>query len=84
MLLPKQMPKKAAYVVYPAVCALHGFAFGMLYAPAQALFFGLNFEQTVAWIIAGLPFDALHGVGNLCTGLLIIPTAELLRRLSHR
>ena len=45
MLLPKKLPKKAAYVVYSIVCALHGLCFGLLYAPAQALMFGLNFEQ---------------------------------------
>lgn len=81
MLLPKRMPRKAACVVYPLICALHGFAFGTLYAPAQALLFGMNFEQTVAWIIAGLPWDAVHGVGNLVAGLLIVPLSELLKRL---
>lgn len=84
MLLPKNMPKKLSYVVYPLLCAVHGFAFGTLYAPAQALFFGLNFEQTLAWIVAGLPFDAIHGVGNFCTGLLIIPMARLLKQLSYK
>lgn len=35
MLLPKNMPRKAAAVVYPLVCALHGLAFGTLYAPCR-------------------------------------------------
>ena len=30
MLLPRQMSKKVAYIVYPTVCALHGFMFGIL------------------------------------------------------
>ncbi len=81
MLLPKNMPEKIAYLVYPVICGLHGIAFGLLYAPAQALFFGLNFEQTVAWIVAGLPFDTIHGVGNLVTGILILPLSGLLKKL---
>ena len=81
LLLPKRMPKKLKAVVYPAVCAIHGFAFGALYAPAQAVMFGLNFEQTIAWIIAGIPFDLIHGVSNFIAGLLVLPTAELLSNL---
>ncbi|MBE6936700.1 MAG: hypothetical protein E7458_09470 [Ruminococcaceae bacterium] len=83
MLLPRGMSKKAACVVYPAVCALHGFLYGILYSPAQALMFGLDFRQMLAWIAAGLPFDVLHGLGNLATGLLVLPLAELLKRLSR-
>lgn len=81
MLLPRNMPKKAAMIVYPIVCALYGLSFGTIYAPAQALLFHLNFGQTVAWVIAGLPFDALHAAGNLISGLLIVPLSELLLRL---
>ena len=81
MLLPRRMPKGVAAIVYPAVCALHGFAYGTLYAPAQALIFGLDFEGMIAWIIAGLPFDLLHGLGNLVAGLLILPLSEILMRL---
>ena len=84
MLLPRKMPRRVAAVVYPAVCALHGALFGVLYAPAQALFFGLDFQGTVAWIIAGLPFDLLHCVGDLVAGLLILPLTELLQRLVRR
>lgn len=81
MLLPRQMPKRVAAIVYPVLCALHGFAYGALYAPAQALIFGLDFEGMIAWIIAGLPFDMVHGLGNLVTGLLILPLSEILKRL---
>ena len=82
MLLPKKMPLKIAAIVYPIICALHGFAFGTLYAPAQALMFGLNLEQTIAWIIAGIPFDVIHGVSNIFTGMLVIPFSELIKKLS--
>ena len=81
MILPKRMPRKVQCVVYPIVCGLHGFAFGALYAPAQALMFGFDFKQTLVWISAGLPFDAIHGVANICAGLLVVPLVELLRTL---
>ena len=84
MLLPRNMPKKVACVVYPAVCALHGVAFGALYAPAQALMFGMNLQQMAAWIVTGLPFDLLHGVGNLIAGMLILPLSNLLKQLMQR
>ena len=81
MLFPKNMPKRLGLVVYPIVCCLHGFAFGALYAPAQALMFHMNFTQTLAWIVAGFPFDLIHGIGNLVLGLFIIPLSELLKKL---
>ncbi len=81
MLLPRNMPHKVGAVVYPSVCALHGFAFGALYSPAQALMFGMNFEQMVAWIVAGLPWDAVHMAGNFVAGLLIFPLYNILARL---
>lgn len=81
MLLPRDMPKKAARIVYPVVCCLHGLCFGALYAPVQALAFGMGFDETLAWIAAGLPFDAIHAVSNLFAGLLIVPLSELLKRL---
>ncbi len=80
MLLPKNMPKKLRPVVYSLVCAAHGLLFGVLYAPAQAILFGLNFKGMIAWIIAGLPFDVTHAVSNLCCGLLICPLAAILKR----
>ncbi len=81
MILPKNMPKKIACIVYPVICGLHGFLFGILYSPAQAVMFGLDFEQLIAWIVAGLPFDALHGVGNIVAGLLVFPVSEFLKKL---
>lgn len=80
MLLPKQMPKKVQPIVYMCVCALHGFLFGTLYAPAQAILFGLDFERMIAWIIAGLPWDFVHGVSNFICGVMIVPIITVLRR----
>ncbi len=79
MLLPKNMPKKICPLVYMFVCSAHGFLFGTLYAPAQALLFGLNFEGMIAWIIAGLPWDCIHGISNFFCGMLIMPIVRVLR-----
>ena len=81
MLLPKKMPKKVAAVAYPIVCSLHGFAFGLLYAPGQALMFGFNLNQTLAWIATGASFDMIHGISNIFTGMLVLPLSEVLRKL---
>ena len=83
MLLPTNMPKRIAPIVYMIVCALHGFGFGILYAPAQALMFGLSFEATLAWIASGFYFDMIHGIGNFFCGMLIIPIASVLRYLER-
>lgn len=83
MLLPKNMPKKIAPIIYMVVCALHGFGFGVLYAPAQALMFGLGFEATLAWIASGFPFDLIHGVSNFFCGMLIMPIVSVLRYLER-
>ena len=81
MLIPKNMPKKVAPIVYIVVCGLHGFLYGILYAPSQALLFGLDFKGTVAWIVAGLPFDMVHGFSNLILGVLIVPIIKVLKKL---
>ncbi len=83
MLLPKKMPKPVAIVVYPLICCLHGLFFGILYAPAQALLFGLDFEGMLAWIAAGFVFDVTHAIGNFAAGLLILPMSQLLIRLNQ-
>lgn len=79
MVLPRKMPAKVRPFVYMVVCALHGFGYGVLYAPAQALMFGLNFQGMISWIITGLPFDMIHGVSNFFCGILIMPIVSVLR-----
>lgn len=79
MLLPKNIPTGLRPIVYMTVCALHGFLFGTLYAPAQALLFGLDFKGMIAWIIAGLPWDFVHGVSNFICGTLICPIIAVLK-----
>ena len=72
MLLPKNMKPVVATIVYTAVCTLHGLFYGTLYAPVQALVFGLGFKGMIAWIIAGLPFDLVHASHNLVLGMVLI------------
>ena len=79
MLLPKKIPEKIKPFVYMVICAMHGFLFGTLYAPAQALLYGLSFKAMIAWIVAGLPFDFIHGVSNFFCGILIVPIISVLR-----
>lgn len=83
MLLPRRMPRWLCCVVYPLVCSLHGFAYGILYAPAQALIAGLDWKGMLAWIVVGFPFDLIHGIGNLLTGMLVVPLTILLHRLNR-
>lgn len=80
MLIPKRIPQKAKPIVFSVVCALHGFLYGVLYAPAQALIFGLDFKATLTWIATGLPFDITHGISNFICGLLICPIISVLSK----
>ena len=79
MLLPRNMSNKMQTIVYMIVCAAHGFLFGTLYAPAQAILYGLDFKGMIAWIVAGLPWDFVHGVSNFFCGILIMPIISVLR-----
>jgi len=81
--LPEKMPKTVQPMVYMVVNACHGFAFGILYAPAQALLYSLSFKGMLAWIAAGFPFDITHGISNFICGLLIVPIVHILRRLEN-
>lgn len=84
MLLPKKMPRGVAAVVYAVVCGLHGFLYGVLYAPAQALLFGLDFPKLCAWVIAGFPFDIMHGIGNIIFGSFVLPLSVLMKKLVEK
>lgn len=84
MLIPKKTPKAVACVIYPIICSLHGLFFGALYAPVHALMYHFSFEQTMAWIAAGLAFDIVHCIGNFVVGLLIFPMSEVLKKLAKQ
>lgn len=76
------LPDHSSPLVYMIVCGFHGLLYGVLYAPAQALIFGLDFKGMLAWIAAGFPFDAIHGISNFICGMLIVPLANVLRKLN--
>ena len=78
MLIPQWLAAKIKPVVYMVISALHGYMYGILYAPAQALLFGLDYNGMIAWIIAGLPFDIIHGTSNFFCGMLIQPLIKTL------
>lgn len=78
------IPEGSSPITYMIVCSMHGFLYGTLYAPFQALLYGYDFKATVAWIIAGLPFDAIHGVSNFICGVLIKPVSDVLIKLKER
>lgn len=84
MLIPRKLPAALCAVVCSVLCFLHGLGFGVLYAPAQAIMYGMNFKTTLAWIASGFPFDVMHALGNLAASLIIIPLAALLCRLEHK
>lgn len=84
MLLPKNMPAKIAPVVYMTVSALHGLLFGVFYAPVYALFTNMGWDRVWLWVLAGLPFDVIHAIGNFALGALILPIVMLLRKLDKK
>ena len=86
MVLSKFICKSHAVILYQILCALHGLLFGTLYAPVNALLWGMSFSEMISWIIAGIPFDCIHAVGNWVAGILIIPISKLINKLgaAHR
>ena len=78
--IAKNMSERVAFPVYIIIGALHGFLYGTLYAPVQALMFGLDFKGMLAWIASGFYFDVVHCIGNFALGFLIIPLVEALRK----
>ncbi len=80
MLLPRNMNPVLATGLYMAVCAIHGFLFGVMYAPVQAVIFGLSFEETLAWIGGGLYFDIAHGLFNLVAATLVSPLIAVMKK----
>ena len=82
MLLPKNIPNQFKPIVYMILCASHGFLYGILYAPSQALLFGLDFNGMIAWIMSGLYFDLIHGISNFTIGTLILPIVNILQKVN--
>lgn len=79
--VPRGIAKAKRQVFYTLICTFFGIAFGTLYAPWQAIMYGLNLERTLAWICAGLPYDTVHAVANFILSFLIIPIANGIEKI---
>lgn len=84
MLIPKNASMRVKGILSTVACALHGILYGILYAPAQAIMFGLNFQGMIAWIVAGLPWDVIHMCGNIAMSLLVIPLYKIILKLESK
>ena len=81
MLIPKNASIKCKGILATVFCALHGISYGVLYAPFQALAFGLSFEGMISWIAVGFPWDIVHMLGNIAMSVLIIPLYKTIVKL---
>ena len=81
MLIPKNAPLKFKSGISMGICGFHGLIFGTLYAPYQAIVFGLNFKGMLTWIAAGLPADIIHMCGNIAMATLIAPLYKAITKL---
>ena len=70
----KTLSRNSFPMIFAAMGFLFGITFGTMYAPGQAILYRLNWNQIIAWIIAGIPFDIIHAISNLiiCS---FVPTA---------
>ncbi|MBQ4557410.1 MAG: hypothetical protein IJA60_07180 [Clostridia bacterium] len=76
-----RVPRQICYTV---ICTLFGLLFGALYAPFHVIVFMKSFSvsKMLAWIASGITFDIIHAVGNFAASFLIIPLADLLRKIN--
>jgi len=81
--LTSGLPRRFAMPILMLACGLQGLAFGTMMAPVMAWSMHLDLKGMLAWIVAGLPFDAMHAVNNIAFGALILPLSDLLRRLER-
>ena len=82
MLIPKKSSDKTKFILSILFCSLHGILFGILYAPLQALMFGLSFQGMLTWIAVGFPYDIIHMCGNFAMSFLIIPLYKVIKKIS--
>ena len=82
MIIPKGAPTKLKMILATVFCALHGLAFGTIYAPLQAIMYGLSFNGMLTWIVVGLPYDAIHMCGNFVMSFLIYPLYKVIKKFA--
>lgn len=84
MLLPqKNSEEDTANCVYDRKRMSRIFVWNTL-CPGAGNSFWTEFKGMIAWIIAGLPWDFVHGVSNFFCGILIVPIVTLLRKLEKQ
>lgn len=81
MILPKDIKPSLKPAVYSSICMLHGFLFGIMYMPAQALITGLDIKALLLWVAAGFYFDLVHGISNFFLGFAICPIIKVLKEI---
>lgn len=79
----KNSEEDTANCVYGSKCMSRIFVWNTL-CPGTGNSFGLSFKGMIAWIIAGLPWDFVHGISNFFCGILIVPIVTLLRKLEKQ
>lgn len=78
MLIPRRFCRLPVFVV---VGALFGLTFGVLCSPVQVWYFGIGWQGGIAWILAGLPWDVVHAVGNAAMAFLAPAVCRVLTML---
>ena len=82
MIIPKNASLRIKGILSTVFSGLHGILYGVLYAPFQVItFFNSDFSKMLPWILVGLPWDAIHMLGNIVMSLLVIPLYNVLHRL---
>lgn len=73
--------KESKWYIFSIIGLLHGITFGIMYAPFQMMMFNFSFQQIIAWILAGLPWDVTHGISNAIIAILCPSFIKLITRL---
>ena len=82
MIIPKGASLRVKGILSTVFAGLHGILYGTLYAPFQVIaFFNSDFSKMLPWIFFGLPWDAIHMLGNIVMSLLVIPLYKVLHKL---
>lgn len=69
-------------IFHAAFSALFGLMFGILTSPPDLI---LGKHETLAYIIAGIPFDLMHCIGNgILTALLYLPLKTALEKTVNK
>ena len=82
-LIVRIFKKNESTIIWAVISAFHGLAFGALCSIPYFIIGGIG--AGIAWWIAGIPFDIVHGISNFIIALLLFrPTYMIMTRLSDR